>query len=205
MRFSEFNVLSEATHGRKGEQADVPYFDSPGYFTVGDSHSNGVGNYGRGKVWKAMGMDGAPSTNSMHLSAINRIPKGSVVAISLGANDLSAGASIPEIVARVQSIIDQATSKGLTVVYLIPTGTKDPDAKSGVPEARESLRDAMKSNINVPYYDLGYCVGKPSDDGLHRSMPFYASVADKIVGRYKINSQSDSKKPDLDRPNVLPR
>jgi hypothetical protein len=205
MRFSEFNIISEATHGRKGEQADVQHFDAPGYFTVGDSHSNGVGNYGRGKTWKSLGMDGAPATLSMHLSAINRIPKGSVVAISLGANDLNAGSPIPEIVSRVQSIIDQATSKGLTVVYLIPTGTKDPNVKPGIPEARESLRDAMRNSINVPYYDLGYCVGKPSDDGLHRSMSFYASVADKIVGRYKINSQSDSKNPNLDRPSILPR
>lgn len=189
MRFRE--IIKEAQHGRKGQQADIPKFDAPGYFTVGDSHSNGVGNYGRGKTWKAMGMDGASAFDSMHMSAIEKIPAGSVVAISLGANDLGIHKSpISEIVSRVQSIIDHAKSKGLKVVYLIPTGTKDPKAKPGVPEARDALRKAMMSNINVPTYDLGYCVGNPSDDGLHRSMPFYASVADKISSEHKPSANS---------------
>jgi hypothetical protein len=192
MRFSE--IISEAQHLKKGRHADVQHFDAPGYFTVGDSHSNGVGAYGDGPLWKAMGMDGAPSTNSMHISAINRIPKGSIVAISLGANDLSIHKSpIPDIVSRVQSIIDYAKSKGLKVVYLIPTGTKDPRAKPGVPEARDALRKAMMSNINVPTYDLGYCVGKPSDDGLHRSMSFYASIGKKIVNDYTIDKSVTNK------------
>ena len=187
MRFGE--IIKEAQHGRKGRQANVQQFDAPGYFTVGDSHSNGVGAYGDGPLWKAMGMDGAPSTNSMHISAINRIPKGSVVAISLGANDLGIHKSpIPDIVSRVQSIIDHAKSKGLKVVYLIPTGTKDPDAKPGVSEAREALRTAMKSSISVPYYDLGYCVGGPNDDGLHRSMAFYAKIASKIVNDIQLDT-----------------
>jgi hypothetical protein len=192
MRFSE--IISEAQYLKKGRHADVQHFDSPGYFTVGDSHSNGVGAYGDGPVWKAMGQDGAPSTKSMHLNAINRIPKGSVVAISLGANDQGIFKSpIPEIVSRVQSIIDHAKSKGLKVVYLIPTGTKDPKAKPGVPEARDALRKAMMSNINVPTYDLGYCVGKPSDDGLHRSMAFYASIARQIVNAFEINTSTSVK------------
>ena len=49
MRFNEFKtIITEAT---KGKQADMPSFSEPGYFTVGDSHSNGIGNYGRGNTW----------------------------------------------------------------------------------------------------------------------------------------------------------
>lgn len=212
MRFSE--IIKED----KGLQADVQHFDAPGYFSVGDSHSNGVGGYGKraDKVWNAMGMDGAPSTDPMHLSAINRIPKGSVVAISLGANDLGKfNTPIPEIVSRVQSIIDRARSKGLRVVYLIPTGTRDPKAKPGVPEKRDALRKAMMSSIDVPTYDLGYCYGEKSrDDGLHRSTGFYKSIADKIVSEFKPDRLDSEKtdvkqdkkiRPEPDRPNVLPR
>ena len=122
MRFNEFkNLITEA---QKGAQASVAQFNEPGYFTVGDSHSNGVGNYGRGKTWKALGMDGASAFDPMHPAAIAKIPSGSVVAISLGANDLGSK-PIPQIVSQVNKIIGDAKERGLEVVYLLPTATTD--------------------------------------------------------------------------------
>lgn len=172
MRFKEFKtVISEAT---KGNQADVSKFDGPGYFTVGDSHSNGVGNYGRGKTWKAMGMDGASAFDPMHMSAIDRIPAGSVVAISLGANDLGSK-PIPQIVNQVEKVINAASGKSLQVVYLLPTATTDIKNKA----KRDELRSALKSSISVPVYDLGTVTG---GDGLHQPMNVYANIANKIAG-----------------------
>lgn len=175
MRFKEFRtIISEAT---KGNQADVPKFDEPGYFTVGDSHSNGVGNYGRGKTWKAMGMDGASAYDPMHMSAIDRIPAGSVVAISLGANDLGSK-PIPQIVSQVEKVINAALGKKLQVVYLLPTATVDPKNKA----KREELRSALKNSISVPVYDLGTVTG---GDGLHQPMGVYGGIANKISSEHK--------------------
>lgn len=175
MRFYEFkNVILEAA--AKGQQADVPSFDAPGYFTVGDSHSNGVGNYGRGKTWKAMGMDGASAFNPMHMSAIERIPAGSVVAISLGANDLGSK-PIPQIVSQVNNVISAAKGKGLQVVYLLPTATVDPKNKA----KRDELRKALDIGVSVPTYDLGTVTG---GDGLHQPMNVYAGIANKIAGEH---------------------
>jgi muramidase (phage lysozyme) len=175
MRFYEFKtIISEAT---KGNQADVPKFDAPGYFTVGDSHSNGVGNYGRGKTWKAMGMDGASAYDPMHMSAIDRIPTGSVVAISLGANDLGSK-PIPQIVSQVEKVINAALGKKLQVVYLLPTATVDPKNKA----KRDELRSALKNSIGVPVYDLGTVTG---GDGLHQPMGVYGGIANKISSEHK--------------------
>jgi hypothetical protein len=77
-------------------------------YTVGDSHSNGISNYGRRKGFIALGKDGSPSTAKMHLEAINSIPEGSNVVISLGANDLASGRKISSIVGSVTSIIAAA-------------------------------------------------------------------------------------------------
>jgi peptidoglycan hydrolase-like protein with peptidoglycan-binding domain len=182
MRFYEFKtIISEAT---KGQQADIPKFDAPGYFTVGDSHSNGVGNYGRGKTWKAMGMDGASAFDSMHMSAIEKIPAGSVVAISLGANDLGSK-PIPQIVSQVEKVINTAQSKSLQVVYLLPTATLDLKNKA----KRDELRSALKSSVQVPIYDLGTVTG---GDGLHQPMSVYGSIANKISSEHALKASSGS-------------
>jgi len=182
MRFSEFKtVILEAT---KGNQADVPSFDTPGYFTVGDSHSNGVGGYGKGKTWKAMGMDGARSDNPMHLSAIERIPAGSVVAISLGANDLAANTPIPRIVSQVQAVINAAKAKALQVVYLLPTTTAPNKPKD---PRRNELRDALNAAIQVPIVDMGQA--SPNDSlGVHLDSGKYNSIGASIAGEYKPKS-----------------
>lgn len=178
MRFREFKtVITEAT---KGQQANITKFEGPGYFTVGDSHSNGVGNYGRGKTWKALGMDGASAFDPMHMAAIERIPSGSVVAISLGANDLKAGKPIPQIVSQVQKVIDAARSKTLQVVYLLPTTTA-PNKKKD--PKRDELRDALSAAIQVPIVDMGQASASDTM-GVHLDSGKYNSIGAKIASDY---------------------
>ena len=174
MRFREFKKI--IIEGTKGNQAGAASFSGPGYFTVGDSHSNGVGNYGRGKTWKAMGMDGASAFDPMHLEAIEKIPAGSVVAISLGANDLNSK-PIPQIVSQVEKVINTAKSKSLEVVYLLPTATADPKNKA----KRDELRNALKNSVGVPIYDLGTVTG---GDGLHQPMGVYGGIANQIASEH---------------------
>jgi peptidoglycan hydrolase-like protein with peptidoglycan-binding domain len=199
MRFREFKIISEAT---KGRQADIPSFDAPGYFTVGDSHSNGVGGYGKGKTWKAMGMDGASAFDPMHISAIERIPSGSVVAISLGANDLKSK-PIQQIVSQVNKVIATAKSKSLQVVYLLPTTTAP--NKTNDPK-RDELRSALKSAVSVPIVDLGQA--SPSDSmGLHLDAGKYNSIGSQIASNYtpkatglKTDSETTNKTDQQEKP-----
>jgi len=180
MRFKEFQVLSEGT---KGNQASQTSFPEPGYFTVGDSHSNGVSNYGRGKTWQALGMDGASAFDPMHLAQIKKIPKGSLVAISLGANDV--GKPPQQVVSQVQSIISAAEQQGLNVVYLLPTTAKV-EKKKGDIQKREELRSALSSAINVPTIDLGVAT---ANDGIHHQMGQYANIANQITAEHSIKSK----------------
>lgn len=186
MRFNEFKKL--ITEGQKGAQASIANFEEPGYFTVGDSHSNGVGNYGRGKTWKALGMDGASAFDSMHSAAIAKIPAGSVVAISLGANDLGSK-PIPQIVSQVNKVIGDAKEKGLEVIYLLPTATTDIKKKN----KRDELRQALSAAINVPTYDLGTVKG---GDGIHQPMSVYGGIANQISGEHTPKSKGKLGTPD---------
>lgn len=179
MRFKEFNN-SPILEGTKGNQASVPKFDSAGYFTVGDSHSNGVGNYGRGKTWKALGEDGASAFDNQHIEAIAKIPAGSVVAISLGANDLKAGKPIPQIVNQVQKVIDAAKSRTLQVVYLLPTTTAPNKPKD---PKRNELRDALSAAIQVPIVDMGQASASDTM-GVHLDSGKYNRIGAKIASDY---------------------
>ncbi len=183
MRFKEFNLLTEAA---KGAQANEPSFSEPGYFTVGDSHSNGVSNYGRGKTWKALGMDGASAFDPMHLAQIRKIPKGSVVAISLGANDV--GKPIQSVVSQVQSVISAAEQQGLNVVYLLPTTAKV-EKKKGDIQKREDLRAALSSAIKVPTIDLGVAT---AGDGVHHQPGVYSSFAKEITSDHSVKSKGSN-------------
>lgn len=180
MRFNEFKVT--LTEAAKGVQANEPSFKEPGYFTVGDSHSNGVSNYGRGKTWKALGQDGASAFDPMHLAQIRKIPKGSVVAISLGANDV--GKPVQSVVSQVQSVISAAEQQGLNVVYLLPTTAKV-EKKKGDIQKREELRSALSSAIKVPTIDLGVAT---SNDGVHHQMGTYANIAKQIQSSESVKS-----------------
>ena len=56
MRFKEFRIPEQQ--------------EKTGYFTVGDSHAVGLANYA-GKPWINKGKNGTPSTDPLHMQAIN--------------------------------------------------------------------------------------------------------------------------------------
>jgi peptidoglycan hydrolase-like protein with peptidoglycan-binding domain len=155
-------------------------------YTVGDSHSNGVSNYGRRPGFKALGKDGSPSTDPMHQTALKSIPKGSTVVISLGAND---GGDPQQTAGRVAGIVNDAKALGLKPIYLLPTLPADNKPKD---PRREQLRDALKNAISSPIIDLGKA--SSSDPmGLHLDANGYANIASKIK-----NISKPSKTPEKD-------
>lgn len=161
-------------------------------YTVGDSHSNGVSNYGKRKGFIAKGKDGSPSTAKMHLDAINSIPEGSDVVISLGANDLAnPNRKISSIVGSVTSVIAAAQKRGLNVAYLLPT--LPPSNKPADPR-RIELREALRAAVKVPIIDLGQA--SISDKmGLHLDSSGYSSIASKVSQSFKTSAPSSSPAP----------
>jgi peptidoglycan hydrolase-like protein with peptidoglycan-binding domain len=163
MRYAEFK-LDEAK-------------DQPSYYSVGDSHSNGVSNYGRRAGWKAMGRDGSSAYDPMHPAAIKQIPKGSVVVISLGANDLGSQRSVQQIAAQVASVVSLATSQGLKPIVLLPTTTA---ANKPQDPRRVELSQAIASAVNVPTIPLGQAASS-DPQGLHLDSGGYANIAQKVL------------------------
>ena len=164
MRFKEFRIITE-----KQESAN--------YYTVGDSHAEGLAHYS-GKPWINKAKRGTKSTDSMHTAAINSIPKGSVVLISVGANDTFAGNPNPKMIASsVSNLVDQATNKGLKVVFLLfPTGTR------ANAEIRRETRDAIKQSLNVPIIDLE---GSKLVDGVHADAAAYIKASKEALSGAK--------------------
>jgi hypothetical protein len=149
-------------------------------YAIGDSHAGGVSNYGKRKGYQFLGKNGSPALlkgklNPLHLDAINSIPEGSNVVISLGANDVSmyANRKISDIVKDVTSVIGAAQKKGHKVTYLLPTLPKDPNHKDFA--RRNELREALRAAVNVPIVDLGVAT---SSDGIHHSS--YSQFASQI-------------------------
>ena len=161
-------------------------------YTVGDSHSNGVSNYGRRKGFIAKGKDGSPSTAKMHLNAINSIPEGSNVVISLGANDLAdPKRKISSIVGSVTSVIAAAQKRGLNVTYLLPTS---PASNKPSDPRRIELREALKAAVKVPIIDLGQA--STSDKmGLHLDGSGYSNIASQVSKSFKTSAPAPSPAP----------
>jgi peptidoglycan hydrolase-like protein with peptidoglycan-binding domain len=169
MRFSEFKIIFE--------KALVGQDVATGYYTVGDSHAEGLANYA-GKPWINKAKRGTRSTDPMHLAAINTIPKGSVVLISLGANDAAGGRPNPDTIAgSVSNVVNAATDKGLKVVFLLfPVGTK-PNS-----EVRSKTRDAIQRSLKVPIIDLE---GSRLVDGVHADAGAYIRASKEALSGVK--------------------
>jgi GH24 family phage-related lysozyme (muramidase) len=166
MRYAEFKLF-EATA-------------QTGYYTVGDSHAEGIGAYS-GKPWINKAKHSTKSDNPMHMAAIRSIPKGSVVLISLGANDAGMTNDTPSAIAsRVASIVNASVANGNTTLFLLfPIGTSN----STKPERRQAVRDAVKAAISVPVTDLE---GSPlQSDGVHAQPNVYASIGKQLASRSK--------------------
>ena len=171
MRFSEFRVLLEKKILEDQEANE--------YYTVGDSHAVGLANYA-GKPWINKGKNGTPSTAPMHVNAINNIPKGSVVLISVGANDTFGNNPDPQTIAsNVSNLVSKAKSNGLKVTFLLfPIGTR-PNA-----EIRRKTREAIKNSIDVPIVDLE---GSRLVDGVHADASGYKNASAQVLSGLKPN------------------
>jgi lysophospholipase L1-like esterase len=188
---------------------------TPGYATVGDSHAHAVGQMG-GKAWLNLAVGGASSKGThpkiqQMLGNISKVPKGSVVLISLGAND-TANAMVPgkpsrtasSIASDVAGVVDRVKAQGPSkiVFLLFPNGpgrgSKDAQFYGG--EFQDEVRNAIKGALSgITIIDLN---GNPLTDGVHAGMSTYKQVAQQVMGSSKpsVSDAEPSSKDSKDQP-----
>jgi peptidoglycan hydrolase-like protein with peptidoglycan-binding domain len=180
MRFREFKIVKEAPEQNK-------------FYTIGDSHAAQVAVMG-GKDWVNLAVGGASSKGShpkiqQMLGNISKIPKGSTVLISLGANDtanaMTAGKpsrTASSIATDVANVVDKVKAQGPSkiVFLLFPNGPGrgSKDAKFYGGEFQDQVRSAIKNAIgDVEVIDIN---GKPLYDGVHAGNSTYKEVANQV-------------------------
>lgn len=184
------DVLSTAVGAKDVQAGDEVAKVKPGYYALGDSHAEGVAGYS-GKPWTNLGLTGSSAFDPRHQEALKTIPPGSVVAISLGANDLSGGKyKTPEIVDQVNKIVTDAKARGLNVVYLLPTASSNPKYQ----QSREDFRTALSGSVAAPIVDLGIAPSKseknPRADDIHQTKKVYQNIAQDILKGYQPVAQT---------------
>jgi len=179
----------------------------PGYYTIGDSHAVAIAQMG-GAGWHNLAVGGAPSRGShpfvqKMLAGIGQIPQGSVVVVSLGANDTANAyraakengrkARDPSDIAQdVAGVVEQvqARSPRLVVFMLFPNGPGyNPGNKDAVwygSQYQDSVRAAIKSAVHVPIIDIN---GRQLSDGVHAVPAVYKDVAQEVMAMAKNKPQ----------------
>jgi hypothetical protein len=169
----------------------------PGYYTVGDSHGQGIAVYGKGKDgpnWINKSKVGASVVDKdqfkTHMANIESIPAGSVVTISGGANDIGRS-NHQAIVDNLNKLIAASKAKGHQVVYVLPTESPDPAKK----EQREALRQTLLKGVTgANIVDLGMA-SKTDKQQVHLDDKGYNRIAKNISDMFVPGKSSPSGKP----------
>lgn len=200
MRFKEFKTIREANEGV--------------YVAIGDSHAVQVAIMG-GKYWLNLAVGGASSKGTHPkiqemLGNISKIPKGSVVLVSLGANDTANAMaalvgnnkrqprSPQSIAADVAAVVDKVKAQGPSkVVFLLfPNGPGRGPKGSGAEfyggKYQDDVRAAIRSAVGVPIIDIN---GKPLYDGIHAGNSTYREVAREVMGMAKPSASGQATTP----------
>ena len=169
----------------------------PGYYTVGDSHGEGIAVYGKGKDgpnWINKSKVGASVVDKdqfkTHMANIEGIPAGSVVTISGGANDIGRS-NHQAIVDNLNKLIAASKAKGHQVVYVLPTESPDPAKK----QQREALRQTLLKGVTgANILDLGMA-SKTDKQQVHLDDKGYNRIAKNISDMFVPGKLSPSGKP----------
>jgi hypothetical protein len=156
---------------------------NPGYYTLGDSHARAIGV---GEPWDhTLAINGKSSAEMGAGNVSETVPKGSVLVISLGANDVTKTKDSPEtIAARIKQVTDASIARDNRTIFIVfPAGPKDGQYY----QRRVAVRNAIKSAINTPVveYDMEGAPLQP--DGQHAQLMYYKNIGDKIQKEFKPN------------------
>jgi murein DD-endopeptidase MepM/ murein hydrolase activator NlpD len=158
---------------------------NPGYYTFGDSHARAIGV---GEPWDhSLAINGKASSELGAGNIPETVPKGSVLVISLGANDVTKTKDTPDVIAaRVKQVADTSLARGNeTIVLIFPAGPKNDKNY----QRRVAVRNAIKSAVSGPVHEIDMEGAPMQDDGVHAKLSSYKDLANRIVSKYKPNEK----------------
>ena len=117
-----------------------------GYYTVGDSVAANLA--AAGKPWISKATPGASVSDPSITQALDSIPKGSVVAISVGADDKSVD-SPEQLSFKIKGIISHAKSNGLYPIFVL-----FPANVNNRTERNTQIREVLKKEIITAMIDI---------------------------------------------------
>jgi len=149
--------------------------DKQKLYAIGDSHANAIGST---PGFVNLSKDGRSAFDPANLAAIEQVEPGSIVVLSVGAND-TYRQNKGSVVMRIEKLLNALLAKECKVFYVLFGNLDSPNTNYS-----SNLRDEVKSQLpqGVEVLDMGALQpnSAQSKDGIHRSDGWYASVAGKV-------------------------
>jgi len=124
-----------------------------GYYTVGDIHSKLIAVHG-GSPWETFAESGRTARNTIVIDNINKLKAGTIVAISIGQNDIIQGDDTPEVIAEnVRTIVKASVDRGHDVTYLTPPITSLTSATRAA-DVRNAITSSLSEFTRLSIIDL---------------------------------------------------
>ena len=145
-------------------------------YAIGDSHAVAIAQSGG---FVNLATNGRSAFSSDNDGAVGKVPAGSTVVLSAGANDML-NSNKAGVVGRVQSLIDELKKKKCKVYYVLFAETDNPKFAKD----RNMLRNQMSAGVgnSASIIDMGSLQYDPKSkkDGIHAPMSWYAGAAKKV-------------------------
>jgi hypothetical protein len=145
-------------------------------YAIGDSHAVAIAQSGG---FVNLATNGRSAFSSDNDGAVGKVPAGSTVVLSAGANDML-NSNKAGVVGRVQSLIDELKKKKCKVYYVLFAETDNPKFAKD----RNMLRNQMSASVgnSASIIDMGSLQYDPKSkkDGIHAPMSWYAGAAKKV-------------------------
>jgi hypothetical protein len=150
-------------------------------YAIGDRHAFAIGKAGGFKNYASSNRSAFSEEN---ISAIEQVPKGSLVVLSAGTEDL-AQQNRGSVIQRVEKLIFSLLKKDCQIYYIPPAATDSPSFIGEKNLLRNQLIKQISADMpNIQILDPGALSIKDSD-GLTAPPSWYQSVAAKIKGAAK--------------------
>ena len=122
------------------------------------------------------------------------IPRGSVVVISLGANDATKTRDNPATIAnRIKQVVDASKSRNTKTIFLLfpagPSSGKLYDRRVAIRKALEATLQGSVDRI----YDLD--TAPLQADGVHAQLPYYGRIGNEVVNDFSKLLKNDDGRP----------
>lgn len=147
-------------------------------YAIGDSHAVAIAQSGG---FVNLATNGRSAFSADNDGAVGKVPAGSTVVLSAGANDML-NSNKAGVASRIQTLIDTLNKKKCKVFYVLFAETDNPKFAKDRNQLRNQVSSAVGSSATI--LDMGalHYDPKTKKDGIHAPMSWYAGAAKKVAG-----------------------